>query len=150
MIAAYYHPGFAAPIGEHMMPMRKFALVAEGLRTMPGFRLVEPRPATEEELGRVVPVAEHLDRLDGDHALAHGLVEERQECLHLVGGVHDFDHDGQSDLLLQSALEKLRTIFVRRGVTLTTSLRPFGGAVSAYSVQSAPAGLAWSHRCVTA
>jgi acetoin utilization deacetylase AcuC-like enzyme len=53
VIAAYYHPGFAAPIGDHMMPMRKFALVAEGLRTMPEFRLVKPRPATEEELGRV-------------------------------------------------------------------------------------------------
>ena len=32
MIRAYYHPGFVAPIGEHIMPMRKFALVAEGLR----------------------------------------------------------------------------------------------------------------------
>jgi len=53
MIAAYYHPGFAAPIGDHVMPMRKFALVAEGLRTLPAFRLIEQRPATEEELGRV-------------------------------------------------------------------------------------------------
>ncbi len=27
----YHDPGFAAPIGDHVMPMRKFALVAEEL-----------------------------------------------------------------------------------------------------------------------
>jgi acetoin utilization deacetylase AcuC-like enzyme len=53
MIDAFYHPGFAAPIGDHVMPMGKFALVAAGLRTMRGFRLLEPRPATEEDLSRV-------------------------------------------------------------------------------------------------
>jgi len=53
MITAFYHPGFAAPIGNHIMPMRKFALVAAGVATMPEFCLIEPRPATEDELGRV-------------------------------------------------------------------------------------------------
>src|SRR5438876_522105 len=32
MITAFYHPAFAVPIGNHIMPMRKFALVAEGLK----------------------------------------------------------------------------------------------------------------------
>jgi acetoin utilization deacetylase AcuC-like enzyme len=53
MITAYYHPGFAAPIGNHIMPMRKFALVAEGLKSFAGVRLEEPQPATDEDLFRV-------------------------------------------------------------------------------------------------
>ena len=53
MITAFYHPGFAAPIGNHIMPMGKFALVAEGLKAFHGVRLAEPAPATEEELRRV-------------------------------------------------------------------------------------------------
>ena len=53
MITAFYHPGFAAPIGDHIMPMRKFALVAEGLKPFPDVRLAEPAPATEEDLLRV-------------------------------------------------------------------------------------------------
>ena len=40
MSTAFYHPGFAVPIGEHVMPMRKFALVAEGIKTMRGVTLV--------------------------------------------------------------------------------------------------------------
>ncbi len=31
VITAYHHPGFAAPIGDHVMPMRKFQLVADAL-----------------------------------------------------------------------------------------------------------------------
>ena len=53
MITTFYHPGFAAPIGEHIMPMGKFALVAERLKAMSGVRLIEPAPATEEDLRRV-------------------------------------------------------------------------------------------------
>ena len=53
MITAFYHPGFAAPIGNHIMPMRKFALVAEGLKTRADVRLAEPQPATESDLLRV-------------------------------------------------------------------------------------------------
>ena len=61
MITAYYHPDFAAPIGRHIMPIRKFALVADGLRAFPGpalspsrgVCLAEPAPATEDELRRV-------------------------------------------------------------------------------------------------
>jgi acetoin utilization deacetylase AcuC-like enzyme len=59
VIAAFYHPGFAAPIGEHIMPMRKFALVAEGLKSIPGVGLGEPAPVTEDEL-RLVHTPEYI------------------------------------------------------------------------------------------
>ncbi len=50
MITAYYDPGYAAPIGDHVMPMRKFALLAEALAGEPGVRLVAPEPLREEDL----------------------------------------------------------------------------------------------------
>ena len=53
MITAFYHPAFAAPIGDHIMPMRKFALVAEGLKAHADVRLARPEPATESDLRRV-------------------------------------------------------------------------------------------------
>jgi acetoin utilization deacetylase AcuC-like enzyme len=48
----FHHPGFAAPIGQHIMPMRKFALVAEALREE-GFTVTEPDPVSEADLLRV-------------------------------------------------------------------------------------------------
>src|SRR5437763_9928928 len=53
MLTAFHHPGFAAPIGPHMMPMEKFALVADAVRAMPDVKLVEPAPVTEADLLRV-------------------------------------------------------------------------------------------------
>jgi len=53
MITAFYHPAFAAPIGDHIMPMRKFGLVAEGLKARTDVRLAQPEPATESDLRRV-------------------------------------------------------------------------------------------------
>lgn len=53
MLTAYYHPGYAAPIGQHIMPIRKFSLVADGLRDAPGIRLARPEPVTEDDLRRV-------------------------------------------------------------------------------------------------
>jgi len=53
MITAYYHPGYAAPIGKHVMPITKFSRVADALRGEAGVRLEEPRPVTEEDLLRV-------------------------------------------------------------------------------------------------
>ena len=50
MIKAFYHPGFAAPIGDHIMPMRKFGLVAEALKLDCGVCLAEPVAIKEEEL----------------------------------------------------------------------------------------------------
>lgn len=52
-IAVFYHPGYAAPIGEHVMPIDKFALVAEELRLQAGVRLEQPAPLTEADLLRV-------------------------------------------------------------------------------------------------
>jgi len=52
-IRLYHHPGFAAPIGDHIMPIAKFALVAEELSRLPGFEIVEPPPATETDILRV-------------------------------------------------------------------------------------------------
>lgn len=52
-ITAYYHPGYAAPIGKHVMPITKFSLVADGLRNDPQVRLEEPAPLTQADLLRV-------------------------------------------------------------------------------------------------
>src|SRR5258707_845996 len=59
MITAFYHPGFAAPIGNHIMPMRKFALVAEGLKSFRDVRLTEPEPVSEKHL-RLVHTPEYI------------------------------------------------------------------------------------------
>ncbi len=54
MIPVFYHPGYFAPIGDsHTMPMRKFALVAERLRSDPVAEFHEPAPVTMEQLLRV-------------------------------------------------------------------------------------------------
>jgi acetoin utilization deacetylase AcuC-like enzyme len=53
VIRAYHHPGFAAPIGDHVMPMRKFQLVADGLAKRTGVRVEAPAPVGAEDLGRV-------------------------------------------------------------------------------------------------
>ena len=53
MLTAYYHPGYAAPIGQHIMPIRKFGLVADGLVGATDVKLVRPAPVTEEDLRRV-------------------------------------------------------------------------------------------------
>jgi acetoin utilization deacetylase AcuC-like enzyme len=52
-LKAYYHPGYAAPLGTHMMPIRKFGLVADALRDDPEIELLEPAPVTEADLRRV-------------------------------------------------------------------------------------------------
>lgn len=49
----YHHPGFQAPLGEHIMPIRKFHLVAEALSGTPGIEILEPAPVTESDLLRV-------------------------------------------------------------------------------------------------
>jgi acetoin utilization deacetylase AcuC-like enzyme len=57
----FYDPGFAAPIGEHIMPMRKFALVAGEVRAwLPQVIIEKPEPLTQEDLLRV-HTAEYVD-----------------------------------------------------------------------------------------
>ena len=53
ILTAYHHSGYAAPIGQHVMPINKFALVADALRNDPRVRLVEPAPLTEADILRV-------------------------------------------------------------------------------------------------
>jgi hypothetical protein len=53
VITAFHHPGFAAPIGDHVMPMRKFQLVADGLAGRAGVRVAAPAPIELEALRRV-------------------------------------------------------------------------------------------------
>lgn len=53
MLTAFYHPGYAAPLGQHIMPIRKFGLVAEGLCHAADIKLARPLPVTEEDLRRV-------------------------------------------------------------------------------------------------
>lgn len=52
-IVAYHHPGFAADIGDHVMPMRKFQMVADGLGAFPNVRVDAPTPVTDADLLRV-------------------------------------------------------------------------------------------------
>ena len=54
VIRAFYSDGFAADIGEHVMPMKKFALVKERIleRGLPA-RIVAPAAVTDEQLLRV-------------------------------------------------------------------------------------------------
>ena len=50
----FYDPGFAAPIGDHIMPMRKFALVAGEVRAwLPQIIIEKPEPLDHEDLLRV-------------------------------------------------------------------------------------------------
>ncbi len=54
VIRTYYSDGFFADIGEHVMPMKKFALVKDQIlaRGLPA-EMLEPSPVTDEQLGRV-------------------------------------------------------------------------------------------------
>jgi len=50
----FHDPGFAAPIGKHIMPISKFSLVAEEIRReLPDIRLASPPPLRESDLLRV-------------------------------------------------------------------------------------------------
>ncbi len=50
----FHHPGFAAPLGDHIMPISKFALVAERIReVLPEIEIAAPDPVSEADLARV-------------------------------------------------------------------------------------------------
>jgi acetoin utilization deacetylase AcuC-like enzyme len=49
----FHDAGFEAPIGDHIMPIRKFRLVADALRDDPRLEIIAPEPITEEDLRRV-------------------------------------------------------------------------------------------------
>ncbi len=75
MLTAFYHPGYAAPIGDHIMPIEKFALVADGLRDAADIRLVEPEPVTVEDLRRV-HTAEYIAAIET--GMPRGLAESQK------------------------------------------------------------------------
>ncbi len=49
----FHDPGFEAPIGEHIMPIRKFRLVADALRNDPRIEIAAPAPIDDADLRRV-------------------------------------------------------------------------------------------------
>ncbi|MFZ4775188.1 MAG: histone deacetylase [Terrimicrobiaceae bacterium] len=50
----FHDPGFAAPLGKHIMPISKFALVAEEIRReLPEILIESPAPVREADLRRV-------------------------------------------------------------------------------------------------
>ena len=60
MITAYHHAGFAAPLGDHVMPMWKFQLVADAVRAAALARVEEPAPLDEAAL-RLVHTGAYVD-----------------------------------------------------------------------------------------
>jgi acetoin utilization deacetylase AcuC-like enzyme len=52
-LKVFHDPAFEAPIGDHIMPIRKFRLVADALREDPRIEIVAPLPVLEEDLFRV-------------------------------------------------------------------------------------------------
>ena len=71
MITAYHHAGFAASLGDHVMPMRKFQLVADAVRAAGLARVEEPAPIGEAALARVHTTAYlHAVRTGEPRALA--------------------------------------------------------------------------------
>jgi acetoin utilization deacetylase AcuC-like enzyme len=52
-LTLFHDPGFAAPLGNHIMPIRKFGLVADELRSVEGIEIVAPPPIEIEDLLRV-------------------------------------------------------------------------------------------------
>lgn len=62
MITSFYHPGYAAPRVNPIMPIQKFALVAEALRGESRVRLVEPLPVSPVDLRRV-HTSEYIDAI---------------------------------------------------------------------------------------
>jgi len=60
----FHHPGFAAPIGEHIMPMAKFQLVADGIRReFPSVDIDAPPPVSRAQLSRVHSAA-YIDAIE--------------------------------------------------------------------------------------
>jgi len=53
MITAYHHAGFAAPLGDHVMPMGKFQLVADAVEAAGLARVEAPAPIAAGDLRRV-------------------------------------------------------------------------------------------------
>lgn len=61
-LRVFHHPGFEAPLGEHIMPIRKFGMVADVLRQDPRIEIAEPAPVERTDLLRV-HTADYIDAI---------------------------------------------------------------------------------------
>jgi acetoin utilization deacetylase AcuC-like enzyme len=61
-LRVFHHPGFEAPIGDHIMPIQKFRLVADALKNDPRIEIVAPDPVEEADLLRV-HTPEYIDAI---------------------------------------------------------------------------------------
>lgn len=52
-LPVFFHPGFEAPIGNHIMPMKKFSLVAKSLQSEPQIEMRQPPPLQPQEILKV-------------------------------------------------------------------------------------------------
>ena len=97
--------------------------------------------------GKIAPLLDDaLDRLGKRDRNAIVLRFLENKNLREVGLALGTSEDA-AKMRVNRALEKLRRFFAKRGVTLSAAL--IAGAVSAYSVQAAPAGLAKTISAVT-
>ncbi len=102
--------------------------------------LNEPHPDEDDPWQRIAPLLDDSLGKLGErdrHAIVLRFFENRS--LGEVGAALGASEDA-AKMRVNRALEKLRKIFSKRGVTLTATL--IAGAVSANSVQAAPEGLA--------
>jgi RNA polymerase sigma factor (sigma-70 family) len=109
----------------------------------------EPSNNTAQEVGRVTPCAPDWEKLRPmlDEVM-HELKEPDREAILLryfenrqfaeIGGKLGLNENA-ARMRVERALEKLRAVFLRRGVAATTAL---ASVISANAVQIAPAGLA--------
>ncbi len=102
--------------------------------------LNEPQPNADEAWQRIAPLLDDALGKLGErdrHAIVLRFFESKS--LGEVGAALGASEDA-AKMRVNRALEKLRTIFSKRGVTLTAAL--IANAVAANSVQAAPVGLA--------
>jgi len=62
----FYNSGYAAPIGNHIMPMRTFGMVAEALAWEPNVQILNHEPVTRDDLLRV-HTPEYVDAVQTGH-----------------------------------------------------------------------------------
>ena len=99
MITAFYHPAFAAPIGDHIMPMQKFALVAEGTVNLPSgdyvITVISDEGAGVWVDGEEVIVAWSPHESKVDHAAIRGGRKKFKVEYYEVGGFAELRFDIQ-------------------------------------------------------
>jgi acetoin utilization deacetylase AcuC-like enzyme len=62
MITFFYHPDFVVSLGDHIMPIQKFSLVAKEIMPWQGTQITPPAPVTEENL-LLIHTQEYIDAI---------------------------------------------------------------------------------------